>query len=209
MASTSRQVTLARSAVHCRCHVCAFFDRDQDRYEVFLPFIAEGLSSGDTVIQIVDPHERVERMRLMIESGIDTDAAEQSGQLTTIDWEDAYLRGGRFDQHAMLALVEEIGMRTRQAGTVTLLWAEMGLAARQLPGVSDLAEYESRVNRILPRYDLAVVCAYDVNTFSSEVITDVLHAHPHAIIGRSLAPNRSYVTPDELVPQLLRRKNER
>jgi MEDS: MEthanogen/methylotroph, DcmR Sensory domain len=197
MASSSRQVTLARSVVGCRCHVCAFFDRAQDRHEVFLPFIAEGLSAGDDVIHIIDHHDRAERMRLMIESGIDADAAEQSGRLKTIDWQDVYLRGGRFDQHAVLTMVDNIGVKTRRAGTVTRIWAEMGWASGQPPGVNNLVEYESRVDRVLLKYDLAVVCAYDVNSFSEEVIAGVLQAHPHAIIGRTLTPNTSYVTPDE------------
>jgi hypothetical protein len=172
-----------------------------------LPFIAEGLSSGDQVVQIIDRRGQAEWMDLMIESGVDVDAAERAGRLTTIDWGDAYLRGGRFDQHAMLALIDEIGMKAAQSGAVTRIWAEMGWAAQQHPGASDLAEYESRANHILMKYDVAVVCAYDMSRFSDEVLTDVLHTHPHVILGRTLAPNEAYIAPEEFVPLFLRRKN--
>jgi hypothetical protein len=201
----TRQVTLARSLVNCRCHVCAFFRGAQERHEVLLPFIAEGLSLGDSAIQVIDRYDRPERMRLLVESGIDADAAEQSGQLTILNWEETYLSGGRFDQQAVLELADRIGAQ-RSPGTVTRVWAEMGWAAREPPGVRDLVEYESRLNRVLPKYDMAVVCAYDVDQFSSEVLTDVLRAHPYLIIGRTLTENPSYVPPDELLPELFRRK---
>jgi len=206
MASISKQITLARSIVHCRCHACAIFSSAQDRHEVLLPFIAEGLRSGDRAIQVIDRQDRPERMRLMIESGIDADAAERSGQLTMLDWEEIYLHGGMFDQHAVLSLADRIGEQA-SAGTIARVWAEMGWATRELPGVRDLVEYEARLIEVLPKYDMAVVCAYDMNQFSSEFLFEVLRAHPCAMIERTLIENRSYVPPDQLLPELSRRKD--
>ncbi len=37
MAHSNKQVTLARSAVDRRCHVCAFFHSREDEYKVMLP----------------------------------------------------------------------------------------------------------------------------------------------------------------------------
>lgn len=206
MTAISRQITLARSIVHCRCHACAIFSSSQDRHKVLLPFLAEGLRSGDRAIQLIDRHDRPERMRRMIESGIDADAAERSGQLSILDWEEVYLHGGMFDQHAVLNLADRIGAET-SAGTVTRVWAEMGWAARDIPGVRDLVEYESRLNRVLPKYDMAVVCVYDMDQFSSELLFEVLRAHPYGIIEGTLIENRSYVPPDQFLPELARRKN--
>ena len=41
-------------------------------------------------------------------AGIDVAAAERSGQLEVRAWEQTYLRGGRFDPEAMLALLQEL-----------------------------------------------------------------------------------------------------
>ena len=205
MAPIINQVTLARSTVYCRCHACAFFSGARDRDEVLLPFIAEGLSSGDRAIQIIDRQDRAERMRVMTESGIDADGAERGGRLSILDWEETYLRGARFDQVAMLDLADQVGVQGSD-GTVTRVWAEMGWAARDVPGIGDLVEYESRLNHVLPKYDMTVVCAYDVDRFSSDVLFDVLRAHPYAIIERTLIVNASYVPTDQLLPQLLRRR---
>lgn len=201
-----RQVTLAGSSINCRCHACALIARSHERYDVFTPFVAEGLRSEDRVVLLLDRYDLPDRMRLLVESGTDTDAAEKEGQLVTITWENSYLQsGGRFDQSEMLSLVEKLAAAFSQDGKVTRAWAEMGWAARSIPGRGDLIEYETRLNWILPKYDLAVVCAYDLTKFSSEVVVNLLHSHPQAIVRGALSQNPFYAPPDELLSDLTRR----
>ncbi|MGH9173943.1 MAG: MEDS domain-containing protein, partial [Vicinamibacterales bacterium] len=91
-------------------------------------------------------------------AGIDVRASEATGQLEVIHWEDAYLRGGRFDQDAMLALIEEVLNGGRQQGfPLTRLVAHMEWALEDFPGVDDLVEYETRLNYVLPRYKDPVI----------------------------------------------------
>ena len=64
---------------------------------------------GEKAFHIVDPvlrdaHLGAAPRRL----GSTPPAAERSGQLELAVWEEAYLRGGHFDQDAMLALIEEV-----------------------------------------------------------------------------------------------------
>jgi MEDS: MEthanogen/methylotroph, DcmR Sensory domain len=203
MAEGSRAVRLAGSVLDCRCHVCAFFHNRHDEYEVLLPFIKEGLDAGDRAVEIIDKHQRAERMQRLVASGIDTAAAMQSGQLDVRTWESTYLRPGHFDQYAMIGLLEEIATVGAGRGTgVTRLWANMEWALEDPPGVHDLVEYESRLNYILPNYDAAAVCAYDVTRFSGSVITDILRTHPQVIAGGLMRENPFYVPPDEFLLEL-------
>ena len=64
----------------------------------------EGFAQHDKIFQIVDGRHRDERLRRLGALGIDLATAEQSGQLEVRPWERAHLRGGRFDQYAMLEL---------------------------------------------------------------------------------------------------------
>ena len=197
----SPQVTLAGSTINCRCHACALIGRPHERYDVFTPFVAEGLHSEDRVVLLLDRHDLPDRMRLLIESGVDVDAAEKEGRLMTITWENSYLQtGGRFDQSEMLSLVEKLAASFSKDGKVTRAWAEMAWAARFIPGRGDLIEYETRLNWILPKYDLAVVCAYDLTRFSSEVVVNLLQSHPQAIVRGALSQNPFYVPPENCCP---------
>lgn len=147
MDRTKRVVKLARSTLDCSCHACAFFHSRHEEYQVLVPFLKDGLEAGDKAFHIVDKTYRAERVSRLEANGVDTTAAEQAGQLEVRTWESAYLRDGRFDQQAMLALIEEVLNAGKQQGFgLTRLWANMEWALEELPGVRgirDAAELHS------------------------------------------------------------------
>ena len=203
MAERKRTVQLARSTVECPCHACAFFHTRDEEYQVFLPFVKEGLDTGDKNYQFLDKGRRAERLANLKESGIDTAAAEHSRLLEVLSWEDVYLRDGRFDQQAMLALLDELFNAAKQQGFgLTRLWANMEWALEDFPGVHDIVEYESRLNYIVPKYDQVTVCTYDVTKFSAAVLMDILRTHPQVIIGGILRENPYYLPPDEFLSEV-------
>ena len=121
-------------------------------------------------------------------------------------WEDAYLRGRRFDQDAMLALIEEVLDGGKAQGfPLTRLVAQMEWALQDLPGVDDLLEYEIRLNYLLPRYDDPLICTYDLARFGGGLLIDILRTHPVVIIGGILQENPFFVPPDEFLRELRQR----
>lgn len=158
MAASPGEIRLAGSRLDQSRHVCAFFHTRDEEYGVLLPFITEGLGHGDKAFHIVDPDLRDEHVRRLAEAGVDVAAAERTGQLAVRVWQDAYLRGGHFDQQAMLALIEDVLDSGRAEGfPLTRLVAHMEWALEDRPGVDDLIEYEARLNYLLPRYPDPVV----------------------------------------------------
>jgi MEDS: MEthanogen/methylotroph, DcmR Sensory domain len=152
-----RPVHLAGSVLDRKRHVCAFFHTKDEEYGVLMPFIAEGFAHGDRAFHIVDPQHRSTHLERLREAGIDTETAEANDQLVVMRWEDAYLRGGHFDQDAMLALIEVVLRDGKAKGfPLTRLVANMEWALEDRPGVSDIVEYETRLNYVLPKYDDAV-----------------------------------------------------
>ena len=149
MSDCSKTVGLARSRLNCRCHVCAFFHSREDEYKILIPFMKEGLDAGDRAVQIIAADRRAEQIRRLTETGVDTLAAEQRGQLVVQSWEDSVLRGGRFDQYAMIDALQEIGADGEQRSGITRIWANMGWALGDFPGVHDIVEYESRLNYVI------------------------------------------------------------
>ncbi len=157
-ASGAAEVHLAGAVLERSRHVCAFFHSADEAYRVLLPFIAEGLERGEKAFHIVDPAMRGDHLRRLEERGIDAGSAERGGQLVVRVWQDAYLRGGHFDQNAMLALIEEVlTSGAAQGFPLTRLVAQMEWALEDRPGVDDLVEYETRLNYILPKYRDPVV----------------------------------------------------
>jgi hypothetical protein len=206
MQANTRAVSIGQSQFRCPCHACAFFHSRDEEYELLLPFAKEGFQAGDRMFQVVDKAHRDERRHRLSDSGVDLEKAESAGQFEIRVWEEAYLRGNRFDQHAMLHLAETVLRDSRDQGfPVTRFWANMEWALEDFPGVHDIVEYEARANKFLPQYPAFVVCTYDLNKFSAPVVMDIMRTHPHVIIGGVLQENPFYVPPDEFLAELRNR----
>ena len=202
MGQQNHSVTLAGSALKHRCHACAFFHDQEEEYRLLLPFVREGFAQQDKIFQIVDGRNREERLQRIGALGIDVAAAEASGQLEVRPWEDAHLRQSRFDQYAMLGLLEEVLGQGKEGFGLTRFWADMEWSLENFPGVDDLVEYESRLNEVTSRFDDVVVCAYDLNRFSATVVMDILRTHPQVIVGGILQENPFYMPPAQFLAEL-------
>jgi MEDS: MEthanogen/methylotroph, DcmR Sensory domain len=202
MDGRSPSVTLAGAALKHRCHACAFFHDREEEYRLLLPFVKEGFEQNDKIFQIVDGRHLDERRQRLGSLGIDVATAEQSGQIEVRPWENAHLRGGRFDQYAMLALVEEVLGKGKEQFGLTRFWANMEWSLEDFPGCDDIVEYESRLNRVTSRFDDVVICTYNLNRFSATVVMDILRTHPQVIVGGILQENPFYVPPEQLLKEL-------
>ena len=201
MPETKQPVRLAGSVLKRTCHACAFFNSREEEYDVLLPFAKEGYERGEKLFHVVDREHRGERLRRLEDGGIASDRSQPNGQVEVRPWEDAYLRDGRFDKNAMLALIQE-ALESGKPYGLTRLWANMEWALEELPGVEDLVEYETRLNHVLPKYDDVVVCTYDLNKFGAGVVMDIMRTHPMVIIGGILQENPFFVPPDEFLREL-------
>jgi hypothetical protein len=198
MAPQNHSVTLAGSALERRCRALRLLPRPRGG----IPAAAlrqEGFAQDDKIFQIVDARHREERPRRIAGLGLD---AEASGQLEIRPWENTHLREGRFDQYAMLALVEEGAWPRKGEVRLHALLGEHGMVARRVPGVDDIVQYESRLNEVTSRFDDVVVCTYDLNRFSATVVMDILRTHPQVIVGGILQENPFYVPPQQFLGEL-------
>lgn len=197
MKAPEAPIPFAGSMLGAARHVCAFFHSPAEEYQVLLPFIKDGFECGDRASHIVDPKLRQEHLRQLESGGIDVARAEESGQLKICDWQETYLQPGRFDQHKMLALIEELLKEGAQKGfRISRSIGHMEWALEDKPGVDDLVEYEARLNYILPQYRDPVICVYGLTRFSGAIVVDVLRTHPMVVIGGFVHENPFFVPPD-------------
>ena len=146
-------IPFAGATLHDTRHVCAFFDSTAEEDQVMLPFVRQGIERGEKAYHIIDPDERAAYVARLRGGGIPMEEKLESGQFVLRSWHEAYLRGGRFDQDAMLELIQEVLDGGAEEGwPLTRLVAHMDWALEDFPGVDDLVEYEARLNYVLPRY---------------------------------------------------------
>jgi hypothetical protein len=208
MESPARSAQFTGSASGPHRHICAFFNSIDEQHRVLRPYIADGFADGDKAYHYVDPERREEHLSWLAGAGVDVAGAMGTGQLEVEPWQDATLRGGRFDMETWLGTFEEVLQSGTAAGYgQTRFFGHMEWALTNLPGTENLMEYETRVNYVIPKYEDTVVCAYDLTKFGASAVMDALRTHPVVIIGGLLQENPFYVSPDELLNEIRERRS--
>lgn len=175
---------------------------------MLMPFIKEGIETGDRAVHIVDPAHRPAHLERLASEGVDVEQRMESGQLEVRRWQDAYLQDGHFDQWRMIETIKSaLEPAPGAEGKLTRLVANMEWALEDLPGVHDIVEYETRLNHVLPQYHDPVVCTYDLSKFDASIVMDIMRTHPMVIIGGTLQENPFYVPPDEMLRELKERED--
>jgi hypothetical protein len=207
METNGQSVDFAGGTLGESRHICAFFNGIDEQHRVLGSFIKDGFDRGDKAFHLVDPQQREEHLRRLAAAGINVEEATGTGQLEVRPWQDGPLQEGGFDQDAWVASFEEVLRSGPAAGYAhTRFLAQMEWALVDLPGVEDLIEFETRVNYVVPKYDDAVICAYDLSKFGASVVMDALRTHPAVIIGGLLQENPFFVSPDEFLLELRERQ---
>jgi len=199
-------IRVAGGALGRERHICALFNNRDEEHRVLRSFITEGLDRGEKAIHVVGPEQRHHHVARLREGGIDAEQAIARGQLDVLAWTDAYLRGDRFDQDAMLAFVEGLLSAGGTSGhRRTRLLGHMEWSLLDKPGVEDLLEYETRLNYLLPKYEDPVICSYDLSRFGAGLAIDIMRTHPVVIVGGILQENPFFVPPDQFLLELRER----
>ena len=202
---TDRPNQIGGTVLRAHRHICDFFGSHEDEYRVLPPFIKDGFECGEKAVDIIDPMRRNEHARQLRSAGIDVAAAEQHGQLELLEWADAHLQGGFFDQNRTPALIDEIWRLAKEQGFPRIRFVtHMEWPLEDRPGVDDLLEYEASAN--LVPFEDPVVCAYDLAKFGGDVVVDVMRTHPLIIIGGILQENPFSVAPEEFLRELRERR---
>ena len=210
MKSVTAPISLAGSQLAEARHVCAFFNSDEEEYRILLPFIKDGLKSGDKAVHVLNPEQRQDHLQRLTAAGIDPGVAQQSGQLELRTNTDTYLRDGRFDQYRMLDAFEQLASGTVNQGFPrSRIVCHMDWAVETGSHVDNLVEFESRVNDVWLRHEDAVICTYNLAKFGGDTVIDIMRTHPMIIIGGILQQNPFYVPPEEFLREVRKRRANR
>ena len=191
--------SLAQSREHF--HACAFVSSPAEERDVIDPFFVDGMRRGEKAVYIVDPaHRDAHHARL-------AGSAPSAELLEVTTWNEAHLKGGRFDQDRMMASLDE--MIRDHAGTgrpPMRLVGQMGWVFSNPPGIEQLVAYEASVNEVLNRGRTPTVCVFDVRRLSGSMMMDLLRAHPLTVMNGVLHENPFYTPAGEMLREIQRRR---
>ena len=188
-------------------HICGFFDSEDDRYEVILPYLKEGLENNEEVLNILESTSYTNHCQRLQDAGIPVSEKLATSQLKILSANETYLRGGSFAADRMYDLVEKALIDSKNLGYNSIrACGDMAWALRNVQGTDELIEYELRLNELTPKHSCSLICMYDINKFSGRTLADVLATHPYVILNKKIHKNPHYIEPMEFLPLLLKRQ---
>jgi MEDS: MEthanogen/methylotroph, DcmR Sensory domain len=196
--SATIDLGLAGLEVQAGDHICAM-SRGAERDNMLASFLEAGLRTGDKCICVLD----AARPESLLAELDDPQARErlERRQLELVDFQSAYPDSGSFVPDRMVEFWEHSVQSALEGGEYRFFRAagEMTWALRDMPGLDQLATFESEVNRFMPRYPQVYLCVYDIERFSGEQLLDMLRTHPKVLLGAMVFDNPYYVEPDEFL----------
>ena len=104
-------------------HVCAFYSGPAGRDEVVLPFLAEGLRTGQKCLAVLDSTSPGEVLAKLYDRGVDADQAAQAGQIEVETPANAYFRSGTFSTDDILTFWGQGISKAKDSGMFAFLRA--------------------------------------------------------------------------------------
>ena len=207
MRQPPKPISLAGSELRGVRHVCALFNSDEEEYRLLLPFIKAGFECGDKAVHVINPNQQREHVGRLASAGINTTAAQTTGQLEFHVNTETYLKDGTFDPDRMLQVFEQLAGGDAERGfPLSRIVCRMDWAADGRTHVDNLIEFEARANDLWKRHDDAVICTYHLNQFSGDAVIDILRTHPMVILGGILQHNPFYIPPEQFLPEFRARR---
>ncbi len=176
-------------------HVCGFYYTEEERDAMLLPFLREGLQSGDKCVAVVDSTRPADVIAAI--DGAPT--AISSGQFEIYDSDETYLRTGSFDPDLTIGFWEKRAQGLVDDGeyefirlTGELSWLDRAETPRE-----DIVRYETWADHFVTRFPMMILCLYDLRRLGSSVLMDLLRTHPKLLMGGLLLENPHHISGDE------------
>jgi len=188
-------------------HIVQLYQDEKFLSRAVCRFAVSALAHGEGVILVpTAPHWNALRPRLEAE-GVDTDAAQKSGQLTVVDADHllpAFMRGSMPDVPLFLGLAAETISKARGGDRFTKVrwWGEMVNVLWEQGNVAGSMGLEDQFHKLAREQDIAIFCSFLMDNFNGEVHTRMLprlgQNHSHLI------PVEDYARLEQAVADALR-----
>ena len=167
------EVTVGGTRVPIHTHLATFYDSDEGRLRLTVPFFRDALVLGQPCYLAASGHVLDAYLSALREiSGIDVDTAIRSGKFITVGGPGSTVDAAlRFWDQALSSAVAEGATLLRVVG-------EMVSELEIFKSDDEMIRYEVAFNIIARRFPTVTLCQYDVRAFSGETVYRALRAHP-------------------------------
>ncbi len=192
-------------------HRCLIYDTQEQQLAAALPYLKAGLERRERCLYITQENTAATILDALRKDGADVDRCLRNGAMIITGIQETYLKQRQFDPDWMIGFLTQLSAEATAAGFSGLrVLGEMTWVLGTNSSTDKLIEYESKLNRFVREHPARVICQYNRNRFSPELILSVIRTHPVVVYGGIICNNPYYVPPDEfLKPDQAAREVER
>jgi transcriptional repressor of dcmA and dcmR len=168
-----KEVFIGGTPVPLHSHVATFYNSDEGRLRLTIPFFREGLLHGQPCVLAARGQVRAAYLAaLRAEDGIDIDAAVREGTFVMAEGPGAEVEGA-------LGFWERVLSGALASGpTLIRVVGEMVSERTIFKSDAEMMRYEVAFNGIAKRFPTVTLCQYDARAFDGEILFQALRAHP-------------------------------
>ena len=165
-------------------HFCQFYQTKEDLIDILVPYFKAGLENNEFCMWITsEPLSEKEAKKAMRMAVPNFDRYQKKGQIEIVPHEEWYLKEGTFNYLKVLnawidkynqALAQDYdGLRV----TGNLAWLEER-------DWRSFIEYEEKMNNVIDKYRMMVICTYSLDKCRASEVIDVVSNHQFALIRK-------------------------
>jgi transcriptional repressor of dcmA and dcmR len=166
-----RAVSLQGMSVGLGSHLGSFYSSDAGRLRLGLPFLRDGIQSGQACVLFALPDVRAQYAQALEREGIDVDAAERIGLLTL-------LSVIALSPEEFITRLEGIFIDiTRQRPEPFRFLGEPVAGVAAVQPIEAFLRFEHQCGALTKRFPMVMLCAYDAREFDGVTLLECLKLH--------------------------------
>ena len=177
-------------------HVCAFYNEGGNALDdIFVDYVSKGLQAGNKCVSF-----SFAETASSVRDRIPGELVQREGILQFVTDADALLDEGGFSKDALIGKMEAMVKEALSDG-YERFWVicDVDFVVRNAFPVKNWFAFEAVVNEFAPRYPQFLMCLYNLDRFSGEMIMNVLQTHPRIFVNGIIIPNPHYVPPRQFL----------
>jgi excisionase family DNA binding protein len=166
-----RAIAIEGMAVELGSHLASFYSTETGRLRLGLPFLRDGIRSGQSCVLFALPDAQAHYVRALQRENIDVDAALRDGLLTM-------LTIGSVSPDEFIAQLDAvfIDVMRQRPGPFRFI-GEPVAGLRSVQTVNAFLTFEHHCGALAKRFPMVMLCAYDVRAFDGPTVLECLKLH--------------------------------
>jgi hypothetical protein len=190
------------TAVASGDHVCVLYVGANERDEMLVPFLSDGLRAGQKCFTGISD-QTTARLFERFSPDVEVESRVASGQFDVRTANEHVFEPDSFNIETIIQMWDGIvGTALREDGfNFVRLSAEATWWLTQIPGAESLIAYESALNTYSKRHPQSIWCLYDLGALGTDMVVDIVRTHPKVLLSGVVLENPYYVHPKNLMDE--------